>query len=199
MKTKHKILGLGVLLVAMLVGVFLAISLLHDDGDVPQKDQRAQYLPGGDFTLKRNQQPFSLSSLRGSPVILYFGYTHCPDICPVGLAVIRDALKSSPTFASVNVVFITVDPLRDTPERLNEYVSFFDPRIIPLSGTEEQIREVAKSYGTYFMRSELGGAEDYTVDHTAYFYLIDQAGNLIRVLDHATDASALAEALKALM
>lgn len=162
------------------------------------KDTRASYLKGGDFTLPSGEGSVSLSSLSGHPVILYFGYTYCPDVCPVGLAVIRDALQSDPSFANVKTLFVTVDPARDTAQRLAEYVTFFHPSIIPLRGSEAEIKAVAQSYGTYFMRGTQTG-ETYAVDHTAYFYLIDADGELVRVLDHATTPEQLAESLRALL
>lgn len=194
----RKIRWVSYLLVVVL-GVLAALGLREQEPlSVKDKDARASYLKGGDFTLSSGSEPISLSSLRGQPVILYFGYTYCPDVCPVGLAVIRDALHSDPVFANVKTLFVTVDPARDTAQRLAEYVAFFHPNIIPLHGSEEQIKTVAQNYGTYFMKGALEG-ESYAVDHTAYFYLIDADGELVRVLDHATTPEQLAESLTSLL
>lgn len=186
-------------LLVVALGVLVAWGLREQGSQsVKDKDVRATYLKGGDFTLRSGSGSVSLSSLSGHPVILYFGYTYCPDVCPVGLAVIRDALQADPAFADVKTLFVTVDPARDTAQRLAEYVAFFHPNIIPLHGSEAEIKAVAQNYGTYFMKGAPEG-ETYAVDHTAYFYLIDAHGELVRVLDHATTPAQLAESLKALL
>lgn len=186
-------------LLVVALGVLVAWGLREQGSQsVKDKDVRATYLKGGDFTLRSGSGSVSLSSLNGHPVILYFGYTYCPDVCPVGLAVIRDALQADPAFADVKTLFVTVDPARDTAQRLAEYVAFFHPNIIPLHGSEAEIKAVAQNYGTYFMKGAPEG-ETYAVDHTAYFYLIDADGELVRVLDHATTPAQLAESLKALL
>ncbi len=170
-----------------------------------EKDIRSQYLKAGDFELSSNNQPFRLSQLRGRPVILYFGYTSCPDVCPVGLAVIRDVLNSSDEFSSVPVLFITLDPKRDTPQRLSEYVSFFHTNIIPLSGDIEQIQKVITAYGGFLRHSAINGgavedfANDYVVDHSAYYYLINAQGELTRVLNHSVTVEEMVNYLKPLL
>lgn len=180
----------------VVLGVVLALFLRErDETSDSSKDVRASYLKGGDFTLSRGAEKLTLSALKGDPVVLYFGYTFCPDVCPVGLAVIRDALLSDPVLSRVKVLFVTVDPERDTPQRLADYVGFFHPAIQPLHGSEAEIKQVAQSYGTYFMRGS-GNNDTYTVDHTAYFYVIDGQGELQRVLDHSTTAAQLSAVLK---
>lgn len=194
----RKIRVIGYLLLVVL-GVLAALAMREQDSSsLKNKDARASYLKGGDFTLSSDSGELSLSSLKGRPVILYFGYTYCPDACPVGLAVIRDALQSDPAFSDLKVLFVTVDPARDTASRLAEYVTFFHPNIIPLRGSEDDIRAVANDYGTYFMSGAQEGGT-YAVDHTAYFYLIDAEGELVRVLDHSTNPEQLAESLKMLL
>jgi len=90
---------------------------------------------------------------------------------------------------------VTLDPKRDTPERLQDYTAFFHPNIRGLTGTLEEIQTLTKRYGTYFKKADAKPDDNYTVDHTAYFYLIDAEGELMRVLDHDTRPEALAEAL----
>lgn len=167
-----------------------------------EKDIRSQYLKAGNFKLLFDEQPFELNQLKGQPVILYFGYTFCPDVCPVGLAVIRDALNSSEKFSKVPVLFVTLDPGRDTAERLREYVSFFHKNIIPLRGSLEQIKSVIEAYGG-FLRHTVKNHEkmdkDYLVDHSAYYYLLNKQGELVRVFDHSITSADLAEILKSLL
>lgn len=163
-----------------------------------EKDLRSQYLKGGDFKLLHNETPFFLNQLKGRPVILYFGYTSCPDVCPVGLAVIRDVLRSSEAFNDVPAVFVTLDPERDSTKKLQEYVSFFHENIIPLRGEVEEIRKVIEAYGGFFRKvaSENAKSGDYLVDHSAYYYLIDSKGELVRVFDHSVSSKELAESLR---
>lgn len=162
-------------------------------------DLKAAYLPAGDFALQSEQGEIRLSDFQGKPVVLYFGFTHCPDVCPLGLTVIRDALNSDQNFDSAVALFITLDPERDKLARLKEYLAFFHPGIRGLSGSIEQIRKVASQYGTYFMKTEADENGNYSVDHTAYFYLINRDGKLVRVLDHNTSPEGLASALKKLL
>ena len=163
-----------------------------------EKDVKAAYLKGGEFSLSNEGEGFKLSSLKGSPVILYFGFTFCPDVCPVGLTVIRDALNSSDALSDVPVLFVTLDPERDNKQRLDEYTAFFHSNIKGLTGSLSEISSVAKQYGTYFRKSVGKGAEasdNYNVDHTAYYYLIDGEGELIRVLDHNAKAEQISDLL----
>jgi protein SCO1/2 len=167
-----------------------------------EKDIRSQYLKGGDFELLHQGKPFKLSELKGQPVILYFGYSSCPDVCPVGLAVIRDVLKSAEEFSSIKALFVTVDPQRDTPEVLQEYTQFFHPNIVPLTGTFEEIKAVIESYGGFLRHHRpISDAQPnaYMVDHTAYYYLIDANSELVRVLDHSVSAEDIAGSLRRLL
>lgn len=200
--------------VVTILSVFVAVVavyLLEQQTIITvQKDIKSSYLKGGDFTLTSSgdgksvelasDKRFHLSQLRGQPVILYFGYTYCPDMCPVGLAAIRDALNSSTNFDKVTALFITLDPERDSIDKIAEYTGFFHPRIIGLTGTLEEIKAVSGRYGTYFIKSGLSDdGQDYQIDHTSYFYLIDAQGELVRVLDHNTKASELAIELSNLL
>jgi protein SCO1 len=136
--------------------------------------------PAPNFTLEeaRNKQ-VQLSDFRGKVVLLYFGYTYCPDICPTTLATLARARDSLGADASkVQVIMITVDPQRDTPDRLTSYVQKFDPSFIGLTGTLEQLQPIASSYGIYFQAEAPGsGSNGYTVDHTAAVTAIDAQGN----------------------
>ena len=167
-----------------------------------EKDLKSQYLKAGDFQLYHDGQPFKLSSLKGRPTILYFGYTNCPDVCPVGLAVIRDALNSDLNFAAVKALFVTLDPERDNPQKMTEYAAFFHANIIALTGTVKEIRQVTDAYGTFFRRAMSASSDkdnEYTVDHSSYYYLIDQQGSLVRVLNHDTKSTELAKILSQLL
>ena len=121
-------------------------------------------------------------SLKGKPTIIFFGFTHCPEVCPTTLAEMSDVLQALGGDAEkVNTIFVSVDPERDTKELLKDYLATFDPRIIGLTGTVEEINAVAKAYRVYFKKVPLEGG-DYTMDHTAIVYLMDKDGNFIAPL-----------------
>ncbi len=186
------------LLLTALALVFLASNYLPVK---LEQDLKSKHLKGGDFELLHEGRPFQLERLRGKPLILYFGYTFCPDVCPLGLSTIREVLRSSEDFEDVPALFITVDPERDTKERLKEYTAFFHSNIKGLRGSVDQLKAVSSAYGTFFRsaRDKLEDGRAYTVDHSAYFYLLDAQGKLIRVLDHDTKASQISELLHKLL
>ena len=125
--------------------------------------------PAKDFTLTGSGgKPVRLSDFQGKLVVLYFGYTYCPDVCPTTLAELAQAMRKLGKKADqVQVIMVTVDPDRDTPEHLAEYVAFFNPNFVGLSGTPDQIAAAAAAYGIYYHKNEGTPASGYTVDHTA--------------------------------
>jgi protein SCO1/2 len=144
--------------------------------------------PGGDFTLQSASGPLSLHELRGKVVLLYFGYTSCPDICPTSLTLMRIALSqlNAEELAQVRGIFISVDPQRDTPERLAQYSGHFHPNISGVTGSDKQVAGVAQQYGAIYQRAEGDTALGYTVDHSSVTYVIDQQGQLVSTLPHGT-------------
>ena len=129
---------------------------------------------------RANGSSFRLSEMRGKVVLLFFGYTSCPDVCPTTLAELKQALEKLGTEKAkqVQVLFVTVDPQRDTPERVQEYVDHFNQDFIGLSGAEGDLANVWKNYGVF--RETVEGTSDagYLVNHTARVTLIDQTGNM---------------------
>ncbi len=122
-------------------------------------------------------KPFRLSDQKGQIVLLFFGYTHCPDVCPVTLSHFKQIKADLGDQADqVRFVFITVDPERDTADQLSQYLPNFDPDITGLTGSRQSLESVWKSYGVYQAKQEVGSAAGYLVDHTARTYLIDQQG-----------------------
>ncbi len=159
----------------------------------------AQPPTGGDFTLRSEEGPVSLADFRGKVVLVYFGYTWCPDICPLNLGYLRLALDSltPEEREQVQVIFISVDPERDTPERLREYTAYFAPDFLGLTGTPEQVAQTAALYGAAYRRGEEGGsAMGYSVDHSAFTYLLDRSGALQQALEHATPPERIATAIR---
>lgn len=148
---------------------------------------------GGDFILDGPKGPVALHDFVGKLVLLEFGYTYCPDICPTSLSILAQALeKLTPgELAKVQAIFVSVDPERDTVERLVEYTNFFHPAIVGLTGTTDRLAEIAGRYGATFVRQENASAGGYVIDHTALTYIIDAQGRLVASLPHATPAEQL--------
>lgn len=153
--------------------------------------------PPNDFTLSSSAGAVRLSDFRGKVVLLYFGYTFCPDICPTSLAATARALKelSPEAAAQVQTIFVSVDPARDTPEHLKEYVAFFHPSILGVTGTDQEVAAAARPYGVVYARHEATGAGGYVVDHSAYTYLVAPDGHLAARLPHAAPARVVLAAL----
>jgi protein SCO1/2 len=138
---------------------------------------------GGPFELTtQNGERFSSQSLAGKPYMLFFGFTHCPDICPTTLAEVSNHLADlGPSGDKVKVLFITVDPERDTAELLKTYMTAFDPRIVALTGTPAEIADIIRKYRAYAEKVP-GKDGDYTMNHTATVYLFDSANALVSTL-----------------
>jgi protein SCO1/2 len=156
---------------------------------------------GGPFTLTdQDGRPATERDFAGRYRIMYFGFTHCPDVCPTDLAVIGQALrrfeKSDPARAArVTPIFVSVDPERDTPAVLKEYVAAFHPRLVGLTGTPQQVAETAKRYGVYYGREEAGAGGGYNVNHSRLAELIGPKGEPIALLPYEKGAEALAAEL----
>ncbi len=153
---------------------------------------------GGDFSLTGPQGKVSLHDFAGKVVLLYFGYTYCPDICPTNLIIWKQAfaLLSPAELAQVQPLFVSVDPERDTVARLKEYGEFFHPSIMGLTGAPDQLAEIAGRYGAVFSRHEGESAGGYVIDHTALSYLIDRQGRLVASLPHAPPPEQLAAEIR---
>ncbi len=132
---------------------------------------------------------FDLSAQTGKVVLLYFGYTYCPDVCPTSLADMATARRElGPDAARVQVAFVTVDPQRDTPEKLTRYLEAFDKTYLGLTGTPVELKRVMDAYQVKAVRRDAEGSASYTVDHTAFIYVIDPEGRLRELLPFGTRA-----------
>lgn len=155
---------------------------------------------GGPFALiDTSGQPVTDQTYRGKWLLIYFGYTFCPDACPTALndmSVALDAL--GPAANKLQPLFITVDPARDTREVMADYLKSFDPRIIGLTGTQAQTDAVAKTYRVYVAPHETDGG-DYTVDHSAYLYVVNPDGKFVDVIAGETPGDQMAAKLRTLM
>ncbi len=166
----------------------------------PEQPSNSQL--GGDFSLQHLSGPVSLSDFSGKGVVLMFGYTSCPDVCPSGLANLAAALTrlSEPEQQQIQALFISVDPERDTLEKLDQYSRYFLPTLLGLTASKAEIDRVVSAYAAFYRRVEmLGSALGYSVDHSARIYLIDRNGQLVQLLNHNTPVAELATAIQRLL
>ncbi|TVR23400.1 MAG: SCO family protein [Anaerolineaceae bacterium] len=155
-----------------------------------------------EFTfVAQTGEPLSLSDLSGRYVLLAFGYTHCPDVCPATLLEFRQIKRQLGDLADdVAFVFVSVDPERDTPELLARYMARYDPDFIGLSGDEEGLQTIAPQFGLFWdIREDTSSRAGYIVDHTASRYLLDTQGQLIRVYSFTTDPRVIEDDIRDLI
>ena len=155
---------------------------------------------GGPFHLTdQNGKPFTEADLKGKWHLIFFGYTHCPDVCPTTLNDLSLALdRLGAKRDQVGIVMITVDPERDTPETLKSYIASFDAPITALTGTPEQVAEAEKAYRVYSAKRPTGGG-DYDMDHSAVIYVMDPEGRFTATFTPDTGADAVAERMQKLL
>ncbi|MEJ2620523.1 MAG: SCO family protein [Candidatus Thiodiazotropha sp.] len=177
-------------LLPILLFVFLSIGMASADSEQL----------GGDFSLiDHNNASFQLHQLQGKLVLLSFGYTYCPDICPTELAklaVVFDTLKDQTD--RLQGLFISLDPSRDTPQVLRDYVGYFNSGIVGLTGSEAAVDQVARQYRVKYQRREHEGG-GYTIDHSANLYLIDQTGSLAAVIPYGMPAEHIVDLLRGML
>jgi cytochrome oxidase Cu insertion factor (SCO1/SenC/PrrC family) len=150
---------------------------------------------GGPFELiDHTGRRITDQDFRGRYMLVFFGFTHCPDVCPAALQVMSAALDRLGSNADrITPILITLDPERDTPEQLAEYITSFHPRLIGLTGSASQIAAAAKAYRVYYKKSPTEGAADtYTIDHTSIVYLMGPGGQLVAHFTHATTVDDMA-------
>jgi protein SCO1/2 len=188
--------------VLLLAGILVWMLFFWEPGKqaVPQPGQPlalASTPSGGDFTLTGSKGDVSLADFRGKVVVLYFGYTYCPDVCPMSLALIAQGLSGLDDAAlqKVQGIFVSVDPERDTPQRLAEYAPFFHPRLIGVTGTPEQIAAVARMYGSSYRKQPKGPEGHYAVDHSSVTYIIAPDGKLADLLQHGSPPESITVAI----
>lgn len=183
--------ALGALIVVIaLVGVFGYQQFQQDD-----KGE----LQGGPVELPSTQGDFSLTQLEEDQVaVLFFGYTYCPDVCPMSMSVMRQVMQEldDEQHQRVVPVLISVDPERDTLERLAEYVGYFGDDFVGATGSEEQLGELAERYGVIWRRVEApDSAMEYTIDHSSSLYLVDRSGTILQRVLYSPTPHALRSAL----
>jgi protein SCO1/2 len=181
-------------MLCLLIGISLAGIYLANKSMPPAGEASSYQGVGGPFTLTdQNGRPVTEKSWSGKYLLVYFGFTHCPDVCPTGLNRIAEALNALPsqTIDKIQPIFITVDPARDKVEDLKTYVALFHPKLIGLTGTETQIEQVESAYKVYAQKQ--GDGPDYMVNHSAFTYLQDPYGKVIALFSHEITAEEMAK------
>lgn len=169
--SKSLLIGAGAVF-ALIFGVFVAMT--SNNPSTPSASAI-----GGPFQLTSQAgQQVSEKDLLGKPHLVFFGYTHCPDVCHTTLFEMSEIMRALGADANIGGIFVTVDPERDTPEVLKDYLSSFDPRIIGLTGPRAQLEPMLRAYRIYAKRAP-GKEEDYAVDHTTVVYLMDKSGRFV--------------------
>ena len=198
MQRRH-LLGYGAAGVGAL-GLMLGVGWWRVDGPgAPQPaGQRPLPLSAMDFRLTDHEgNEVGPDTLIGRPTMVFFGFTYCPDVCPTTLSDISGWLEDlGDGAAQMNVVFITVDPERDTVEALDQYHDHFDPRFAMLTGSPEQVKQAAQAYRVYYAKAETDTTSDYLMDHSSFTYLMAPDGSFVTHFVYNTTAEQMATQLR---
>ncbi|MCK5336702.1 MAG: SCO family protein [Gammaproteobacteria bacterium] len=185
----------------VIVSLFFIISLFFWLAELNKPNNASIDSPylGGDFVLQSASGPVALSDYRGKVVILYFGYTFCPDICPTSLGLLSLAFNelTAEEMNNVQAFFISVDPERDTVERLKTYAEAFHPNIIGMTGDPITIADITQRYGVMYMKAEMpDSAMGYAVDHSSQYYVVGRDGLLQQQILHGTKPQQIASVIR---
>lgn len=182
--------------IALVAAAVLGVSYWY----ASQGTEQGVALVGGPFEMTdQNGKRVTDKDFLGKPMLVSFGFTFCPDVCPSQLLRITDALaKLGPKGKDIQPVFVTIDPARDTPEALKSYLSNFAPGYIGLTGSAEDVATMARAYRVYYAKVDRADAPDsYTMDHSSIIYLMDSKGRFLKhFADNKDDAAALAQAIE---
>ena len=184
---------------ALLAALLVAGTAYYFAASIHATTSTGTALVGGPFSLTdQTGRKVTGKDFLGKYMLVFFGYTYCPDICPTELQVMSAALDSLGAKADdIQPIFISIDPQRDTPEVLQQYVVNFHPRLLGLTGSPEEIASVAKAYRVYYSKVEgNSGPDNYLMDHSTIIYLMDRQGKFLKHFTYSTDAAALAKAIE---
>lgn len=185
-----------------LLGVWVAVLLVAGGWIGWDAWQGNQPSIGGPFSLTdQDGRTVTSDSLKGKPTLIYFGYTYCPDVCPTSLLLMETAIEQlgPDTPKKVNLVFITIDPERDTKELIKGYVSNFGSTFIGLTGTPDQIAAAARAYRVYYQKVPSKDGSPYLMDHSSIVYVLDSRGRFVTHFTHESKAEQIAAAVKKLL
>lgn len=194
------------ILLLILAGIFAVFVSFYaseiNKSPVKTAEQNAKALIGGPFSLVNHHgKDVTHEDFKGKYMLVYFGYAYCPDICPMDLQIMSEALDQLPpaVLSEITPIFITVDPNRDTVEIMAQYVPAFHENMIGLTGSEEQTKAAKKSYRVYAAREKIEEGADpdsYLVNHSAFIYLMDRAGEYVTHFRSMADPAQIAERLQ---
>ena len=177
---RKEVLFISFIIIFIFISIYSFINKDFFPNNLVQVIESQDSLPGGHFVLKdQNNQVFDSADSQ-KLMLIYFGFTYCPDVCPTTLIKVSDIIdRLKEDSKEINSIFITVDPERDTPEILSDYVSAFHEDIIGLTGTKSEIDKVAEDWGVYYQKEILDGEEDYTMNHLDIIFLANANGEFI--------------------
>jgi len=187
------IVSASTVIVVMIAGLVAWFSW-HAQPEIPGYLKRM----GGDFTLESADGPVALQAFRGKLVLVYFGYTHCPDVCPMALGVISEAMHALPEADKERVaaLFVSLDPQRDHPQLLKQYAGFFDQRIIGVTGSKDLLEQIAAAWHVDYNVPETAAGENYAVEHSTFIYLLNKEGQIVELFDEKTAPPVIAQAMR---
>ena len=189
------------LLVAVAVAVAAVLGLMYYlSGNGGGKKSEAPIIGGAFELVDQNGKPFTQDDLKGKYSLIYFGYTFCPDVCPTELQAMSSALELlGPLAKKIRPVMISVDPDRDKPEVLKEYLTNFYPGFVGLTGTPEQVRKAARAYRAYYKKVDEKGSSEYLMDHSSIVYFMDPEGRYLKHFAYGTPPEKMADGIKKAM
>ena len=192
-----KIIGLAAIALTFGLGAGYIFSNSSSNGEPPRKPEAN--LQGGDFTLTSSSGEVSLSDYKGKLILVYFGYTYCPDICPTSLTFMSNAFKklSKEELEQIQGIFISVDPDRDTVEKLQQYAAYFHPKIVGITGKKDNIDAITKRYGAFYRMVDTGSAAGYSVDHSSSTILVGKDGKIKSFLKHGMTGEEMVKEIRA--
>ncbi|MBX9741540.1 MAG: SCO family protein [Beijerinckiaceae bacterium] len=191
---KRLVLPIAILALGLVALIGVGLFIVSGGGE----KGRASAVGGAFSLVDQTGARVTDATYRGAPSLVFFGFTHCPDVCPTTLFEISEILRKLPKDARLSALFVTVDPERDTPELMKSYLASFDPRISGLSGTREEIDVIIKAYRVYAKKipTEKG---QYTMDHTAIVYMMDKQGRFVNALNIQQPPEAAAREVQKLL
>jgi protein SCO1/2 len=193
-----RVFAVAAVLFALIVGGVVLFAARDQDGARSATGATGAALIGGPFSLTdQNGKTRTDAEFRGKLMLVYFGYTYCPDFCPTELNTISEAMGLlGADAARVQPIFITIDPERDTVQQMKLYAESFDPRLIALTGTAEQIAVVAKGYRVYYAKAPGAKGDDYLMDHSTFIYLMGPDGAYLTHFRYGMTAKDMADGIR---
>ena len=193
--SRPKLIAAAIMIIAAFAVAALALTQWPSKGPIGS----GTALIGGPFTMVNQKgETVTEQNFKGHYTIYFFGFTFCPDECPTELQVLSAALKElGPDAIKITPVFVSIDPERDTPKVISEYVASFDPRLVGLTGSPEQVAAMAKAFHIFYQKvPNPKDPKNYEMDHSSIIYLMGPSGTFVKHFPYSTDAKALASDLK---